>query len=527
MIRSITKHVKAINVVLLVVIIAVTALVTKYTFESIMKVFSEQIYSDVVEQKLNFMGDNASKIMTDLEMMREMQSGYFKHLADSYQKRVEETAGNSEKEGVEAVKADLGELLMTGPYSRYLSLMIFNSDTCEVYEDSNGLLGDSWDGNTKKLKNSFLSLKEVSAGDLTILYGVRNTALDDYVKETIANNVRNYKFTDEGLGIKIREIRNYEGGKNFSKYIVDTENKSNEGHLISTDDTDKSGYIYYKEELRQLNEKGEAKYLTDEIGSDGKKYKCLNYSKLYKNYDWIIVINTRLTDIDRYVANSEDKVRPVIMQYRLILSFSAVIMLLFVIAIIFHGEKKYFMKRQKKLQHQVDRDELTHAYSRAFGVDKFEQLFDGFRAGGQSPAFMILDVDYFKQINDTYGHDAGDAVLRRVVTSLNHVVRSTDFIVRWGGDEFIGIFPGLSRENCRKFANKVVDAIRDIEVIVDEENITLTASIGFAYFEPNDKDYTDGLKRADEALYKSKENGRNQANIAPKLNNELMTPAEN
>ncbi len=518
MIKSITKHVKAINVLLLVVIIAVTAFVTKYTFEKILNVFSEQIYADVVEQKLNFMGDTANKIMTDLNMMKEMQSDYFMNLADSYEEQVKDVAERSEELGTDGVEGELKKILLSGPYSQYMSLMLYDSDTYEVYEDTNGLLGDSWNGNTKSLEGSFLSLNKVEANNITILYGVRNTALDEYVKATIANNVRHYEFSNDGLGIRIREIRNYEGGKNFSKYVVDTENSSNEGHLISTDDTDKGGYVFYKEELRQLNDRGEAKYLTDEVDEAGESYKRLNYSKLYKDYDWVIVISAKLTDIDRYVINSEEKVRPVIMRYRLILAGACVVLLLFVIMVIFHGEKKYFLSRQKKLQHQVDRDELTHAFSRAFGVEKFEQLFDNFRAGGQSPAFMILDVDYFKQINDTYGHEAGDVVLRRVVTALNHVVRSTDYIVRWGGDEFIGIFPGLSRENCRKFANKVVEVVRDIEVVFEDQTITITVSIGFAYFEPVDRDYTDGLKRADEALYKSKQNGRNQANIAPRGN---------
>ncbi|MPM64251.1 Diguanylate cyclase DosC [bioreactor metagenome] len=126
---------------------------------------------------------------------------------------------------------------------------------------------------------------------------------------------------------------------------------------------------------------------------------------------------------------------------------------------------------------------------------------------------MVLDVDKFKIINDTYGHNIGDVVLKEIVQAISHITRDSDKLIRWGGDEFVGIFYGLSEENAIILGEKILFEVANLKISVGDNSISPSVSIGFSYFNKNDQEYTDALKRSDEALYKSKVQGRNKANI--------------
>ena len=82
-----------------------------------------------------------------------------------------------------------------------------------------------------------------------------------------------------------------------------------------------------------------------------------------------------------------------------------------------------------------------------------------------------------------------------------------------GGDEFVGIFPGLREENVIEFGEKFLDKISSLDILVENQVINLTISVGFSYFKDTDIDYNDVLKRADDAMYKSKKEGKNKVNI--------------
>lgn len=135
--------------------------------------------------------------------------------------------------------------------------------------------------------------------------------------------------------------------------------------------------------------------------------------------------------------------------------------------------------------------------------------FSKFMKNGESPAIMLFDIDYFKQINDKYGHDKGDEVLQMVVDSVYQATRSSDIIIRWGGDEFVGIFPGLKKDNCSLVGEKILSYISSKRIKGEDDLINVTLSIGFSYFDKSDLEYMDVIKRADMALYDAKSAGRN------------------
>ncbi|MGV3627002.1 MAG: diguanylate cyclase [Betaproteobacteria bacterium] len=135
------------------------------------------------------------------------------------------------------------------------------------------------------------------------------------------------------------------------------------------------------------------------------------------------------------------------------------------------------------------------------------------RFDAQQAAVLMLDLDYFKKINDTWGHPAGDAVLRRVGEVINAQIREVDLCSRLGGEEFAVLLTGAAPVAAREFAERLRRGIADITVMHEGNNIKVTASIGVAALRATDDDADAALMRADRALYGAKEAGRDRVEI--------------
>lgn len=123
---------------------------------------------------------------------------------------------------------------------------------------------------------------------------------------------------------------------------------------------------------------------------------------------------------------------------------------------------------------------------------------------------VMLDVDRFKQINDGFGHLAGDLLLRQLAGRISASVRGYDTVGRFGGEEFLVVLPGADLEQTRRVANKICRLIRETPFLLEGKEVPVTASLGVAAATEADTDYTQVLKRADEALYSAKNGGRDQ-----------------
>ena len=126
----------------------------------------------------------------------------------------------------------------------------------------------------------------------------------------------------------------------------------------------------------------------------------------------------------------------------------------------------------------------------------------------------MLDIDHFKAINDTYGHLTGDAVLREVTQRISKAVRSYDSVGRYGGEEFVIVLPGCSREQVDQGAERVRAAVDNGPVRVSESQIAVTVSIGAAVTTQGAISEKEILAAADVALYRAKEIGRNRTVVS-------------
>jgi two-component system, cell cycle response regulator len=132
---------------------------------------------------------------------------------------------------------------------------------------------------------------------------------------------------------------------------------------------------------------------------------------------------------------------------------------------------------------------------------------------------IIFDIDNFKNVNDTYGHDAGDAVLKAVGNKVLSLCRSVDSLGRYGGEEFLMVLPETEVEGARKFAERIRVELENLRIpVLSGRELRVTASFGVASYVPvqgsTDMNIDALIKRTDEALYRAKERGRNRVEMA-------------
>lgn len=166
-------------------------------------------------------------------------------------------------------------------------------------------------------------------------------------------------------------------------------------------------------------------------------------------------------------------------------------------------------RRIDELKRRLLLDKLTQLPNREHAErDLGTRLYD-FQHGGTAFGVIFADIDNFKQINDTYGHDVGDQVLQVVGATLAHNVRPGDMISRWGGEEFVGGFANLGKTGLQVVADKLVILVRGSEIDIRETKINVTISIG-ATVANLDDDIERLIKRADQLMYRSKSEGRDR-----------------
>lgn len=167
---------------------------------------------------------------------------------------------------------------------------------------------------------------------------------------------------------------------------------------------------------------------------------------------------------------------------------------------------------QNKLEFQNQTDPLTKLYNRRYFSEVSNNLFQISHRDFKPLSIVMLDIDKFKNINDTYGHSIGDRVIIKLAKTLIRIKRESDITCRYGGEEFIMLLPNTSISGANAYSEKIRKKIEDLTVEIDEKiTITFTISIGVSQIDfIKDKNIEAVINRADEALYKAKNAGRNQ-----------------
>jgi len=157
-------------------------------------------------------------------------------------------------------------------------------------------------------------------------------------------------------------------------------------------------------------------------------------------------------------------------------------------------------------------DPMTRLYNRRAFTKTAKHIFDLAKREKRNLSVIMLDIDKFKNINDTYGHQAGDDVIISLANKLQNNQRKSDILCRFGGEEFVVLLPNTDADGARVVAEKIRLDIEDASVETAlQQNIKYTVSLGISQVDLANEQNIDGsLKRADDALYEAKKTGRNK-----------------
>ncbi len=360
-----------------------------------------------------------------------------------------------------------------------------------------------------------------------------NEDVEEHVKNklqellnTITYDKNNYIFAYDKLGNTISHIKKELIGKN--RFNLSVEGRLLIQEIINTAFNTKGSYISYLATINPLTKQPSEK---------------ISYIKLFKKTNWAIgtgMYNSiMLNNIKKkqllMKENLDYTISKVIEYSFLITIFSMIIMTLIsrkvgniiniykndlkeinnTLEIKVKNRTKELENSKNKLKEMALRDPLTNLYNRRYFEHTIEKLISLAIRRKEKLCLLMLDIDKFKNINDTYGHDIGDEVLKKLADNLLELLRNSDVITRMGGEEFAIVFPNTPIEAGYQTADKIRKVIENLKIEVKKDIlISFTVSIGITLFDENkDKDVHSLLKRADIALYEAKDSGRNKVVI--------------
>ena len=167
-----------------------------------------------------------------------------------------------------------------------------------------------------------------------------------------------------------------------------------------------------------------------------------------------------------------------------------------------------------KMEELAITDGLTGLYNHRYFQEAFQQELERAERQKQSLTLLIMDIDHFKGFNDSFGHPAGDFILKSLATLLKKNGRKIDVLARYGGEEFAALLPGIDRKNAKKTAERWRKNVQRATFKSGGQSFAITLSIGFATFPEDGKAKIDLIEKADRGLYDAKEKGRNQVRHA-------------
>ena len=324
--------------------------------------------------------------------------------------------------------------------------------------------------------------------------------------------------------IFIYQLHDANGGDEFATMLVNPNRPDLIGKKISDSYVDVKGKMFRKKMLQDIRGTGEAfvSYWYKKPGSEEPGSK-LSYFKYYPEWKWIVAKGISLDDMDKRVARLQKSLRKETKKtirnfiYFIIISGISFLILGYIfskgIHKIFAGYKAIQEEQQEELERvnatltiQAITDPLTLLYNRGYFNKHLEIEIARSLRYGSALALVIFDIDKFKQVNDTFGHLAGDDILKELSHLCQTHIRTSDILARWGGEEFVVLSSENDKKKMTVFAEKLRRLIEGHSFSIA---VQVTCSFGVTqYREGERKDSF--IHRADKALYTAKQEGRNR-----------------
>ena len=359
------------------------------------------------------------------------------------------------------------------------------------------------------------------------IFGITESYIDQKVKAITKGRIERERFIDDGY-IWINQIIDYGGGDDYAFRFVHPNLPETEGSYLSTNTEDIDGNKPYQTELDGINENGELfnEYYFKKMNVDTVAHK-LSYAKLYKPYDWVIATGVYLDDVDTliemkshdsYILQNQIKIRAFTITFLAILFSVAFIgffeRLIFKLIQQFQdtvNQQNTEIQAEKELIEKLAySDSLTGILNRRAMIEKLEEAFYESTRYSESFSVAIADIDDFKKINDTYGHNSGDIVIKEIANMISTHIRENDAVARWGGEEFLVLLHHSDSIAARSKFDAIRSIIEDNVFSCEGQSVRCTVSIGFKSFNEECQSYNDLISTADSNLYDAKRSGKNK-----------------
>ncbi|XPV70262.1 MAG: diguanylate cyclase [Halarcobacter sp.] len=239
--------------------------------------------------------------------------------------------------------------------------------------------------------------------------------------------------------------------------------------------------------------------------------KFSNFFEIKKNNETYLINTKYISELNLYLlvdAKLSDFIKDVRHAY-LINLFISIVIALIITGIIIYIIQKY----NKKLEFLADYDQLTKIMNRRTFKKRLEFTLLLSKRNKQKICLAFVDIDNFKNINDTYGHSVGDKVLERISAIMKSSIRKSDLVARWGGEEFVIAVTNSDLENASKVLENIKNSIYTDSKINNFVSKEVTLSIGITLFNKDDN-FEELMQRADESMYKAKNSGKNKIVIS-------------
>ncbi len=347
--------------------------------------------------------------------------------------------------------------------------------------------------------------------------------LEHLAKTTITNDLAASLKKDLVDYYFIYELHDINGGKDFATMLVNSNRPDLVGKRLSDDYKDAKGKLFRKEFLKGIRETGEANvvywYKKPNDSAEGRK---LSYFKHYPVWNWVLARGIYLDRLDEIIAAKKGELSGKVKNDIIILCIlfvGAVVIALIVAYYFSRGLQEIFNRYRNTQQEHLDKlEELNKALEKQSQTDVLTKIFnrrffnmqlakEAARSTRHRTPLSVLmfDIDHFKAINDEHGHLIGDKVLQEISALVQDNIRQSDFLARWGGEEFALLTPGVGLKNAGKFAEKLRCLIEKNAFCTEQE---ITCSFGVSCYQTSEETST-FIQRADQALYQAKNSGRN------------------
>lgn len=405
-------------------------------------------------------------------------------------------------------------------------VLIYGSDL----EDSKKLLDLIL--SDQKYKNFSPVISMLNVDDKVLFVYISNDDVEKIVTDKIKKYLYSLKIGADGY-IWINKVLNFEGGDGYAVRLIHPNLPHTEGQLLSTQIRDVKGGLPYQVELDGIKKDGELffEYYFKKFSSE-KIEKKLAYAKLYAPYNFIVATGIYLDDIESYIQREKKNIDELKSDHWLNFIFLALILFivsLFVLLIFERIISSIFETYDKKITEaeetlRSDKEKVDNDFKNLSKIAYYDSLTDIVnrramndiisrevsRCSRERCNFSVIigDIDDFKRINDTYGHDFGDQILKRIAGIIQENLRKEDIVSRWGGEEFLIICIGAKVADGVTIAENLRKKIESYKFDYDGIKINLTMTFGVADYDVS-KNIKNVIKEADINLYVGKNNKKN------------------